>query len=99
MVDSSDIDRLDEVKQVLRDLLSHDKIMGKPLLLLGNKQDQENALDKVDLIDTLEIEDLVNEKRCPTLVESCSATEINSTTKIDPGIKKGYNWLLSYIRR
>lgn len=73
--------------------------MGKPVLILANKQDRENALDEIDLVDMLDLEDLVNEKKCPTLVESCSATEITNKTKVDPGIKKGYHWLINYIIR
>lgn len=97
MVDSSDISRMDEVKDVLHKLLSNEKITGKPVLLLANKQDQENALDEIDLVEKLDLEKIVNEKHCPTLVETCSATD--AKTKIDPGIKKGYLWLLNHIIR
>lgn len=84
---------------VLEELLSHEKISGKPVLLVANKQDQENALDEIDLIEKLDLEALVNEYQCPTLVESSSITEISNKLKIDPGIKKGYHWLLNYIIR
>ncbi|KRT78440.1 ADP ribosylation factor, partial [Oryctes borbonicus] len=99
VVDSSDFSRLNEVQEVLNNLLSHEKISGKPLLLLANKQDNENALDELDIIESLGLECLVNKQKCPTLVESCSATAASSTLKLDPGIKKGYNWLLNYIIR
>lgn len=98
VVDSSDISRLDEAKQVLTELLSHEKIARKPVLVLANKQDEENALDEVDIIEKLDLEQIVNGNECPTLVESCSATEAGNL-KIDPGIKKGYEWLLNYIVR
>lgn len=97
MVDSSDTSRMDEVKQVLHNVLSHEKITGKPVLLLANKQDQENALDEIDLVDKLDLEKTVNENHCPTLVETCSATE--AKTKVDAGIKKGYHWLVGHIVR
>lgn len=99
MIDASDIDRFDEVKTVLEDLLSHEKISGKPLLILANKQDNQEALDEIDIVEKLDLERLVNEKKCPTLVESCSAKELNQSNKIDPGIEKGYNWLLNYINK
>ncbi|RZC42653.1 ADP-ribosylation factor-like protein 13B, partial [Asbolus verrucosus] len=99
VVDSSDIFRLDEAKEVLRNLLSHEKISRKPVLILANKQDNENALDEVDIIEMLDIESVVNGNECPTLVESCSATETQGNSKVDPGIKKGYKWLLNYIVR
>jgi ADP-ribosylation factor-like protein 13B len=99
VVDSSDISRLDEAKEVLQELLSHEKISRKPVLVLANKQDNENALDEVDIIEKLDLESIVNGNECPTLVESCAATEMSGNLKLDPGIKKGYEWLLNYIVR
>lgn len=97
VIDSSDFSRFHEVKMVIEEMLGSDKIAGKPVLILANKQDNENALDEVDIIEYLNIEPLVNRQKCPTLVQSCSATEQN--LKLDPGIKKGYEWLLSNIVR
>ncbi|CAG9770938.1 unnamed protein product [Ceutorhynchus assimilis] len=94
VVDSCDSDRFKEVKDVLEEMLSNDKIAGKPLLILANKQDRESALDEIDIIECLNIEQLVNRFKCPTLVQSCSANDYN---KSDPGIQTGYDWLLSYI--
>lgn len=99
VVDSSDINRLDEAKEVLQELLSHEKISKKPVLVLANKQDNENALDEVDLIEKLDLESIVNNNQCPTLVESCSATDYQGSIKLDPNIKKGYEWLINYIIR
>lgn len=92
VVDSSDLPRLAEAKLVLKDLLAHEQVSGKPVLLLANKQDQSEALDELDLVEQLELERLVNDNRCPTLVETCSAIE---TT----GLQKGYDWLVSYVVR
>lgn len=90
---------MNEAKLVLHDLLSHEKISGKPVLLLANKQDYYNALDEIDIAEKLELENLVNTQKCPTLVESCSAMNKQSSKKIDPGIKTGYHWLINYISR
>lgn len=98
-MDSSDYTRLDEAQSVLQDLLSHSKISGKPVLLLANKQDNEYALDEIDLVEKLQLESLVNNKQCPTLVESCSAVEISKKMSVDPGIQRGYRWLMNYIIR
>ncbi|KAJ8954069.1 hypothetical protein NQ318_004374 [Aromia moschata] len=98
VVDSSDYSRFDEVKLVLEELLYDETIAGKPLLVLANKQDHENALDEIDVIEYLNIEHLVNTCKCPTLVQSCSASEKDSD-KLDPGIQKGYEWLISNIVR
>ncbi|XP_050358068.1 ADP-ribosylation factor-like protein 13B isoform X2 [Nymphalis io] len=102
VIDSSDFSRLDECKSVLEEVLSHDKISGKPVLVLANKQDKRGALDDIDVVEKLNIEPLVNRYRCPTLVESYSASPYDSKSnkiKIDPGLRKGYQWLLNYIVR
>ncbi|VEN35677.1 unnamed protein product [Callosobruchus maculatus] len=98
VIDSSDYSRLNEAKMVLEEIVSSDKITGKPLLILANKQDYENSLDEVDIIENLQVEQLVNARRCPTLVQSCSANEQNSD-RLDYGIRKGYDWLLCTIIR
>ncbi|XP_044752028.1 ADP-ribosylation factor-like protein 13A isoform X2 [Coccinella septempunctata] len=97
VVDSSDIDRLDEAKEVLESVLSHEKVTGKPLLFLANKQDDENALDEIDLHEKLNLEDMVNTYHCPTLVECCSATYSGKKAKLDSGILNGFIWLMSFI--
>ncbi|XP_050301473.1 ADP-ribosylation factor-like protein 13B [Anthonomus grandis grandis] len=96
VVDSCDSDRFQEVTTVLEEILSSDKITGKPLLILANKQDQESAFDEIDIIECLKIEKLVNKYKCPTLVQSCCANEINYK-KPDQGIKEGYQWIINHI--
>lgn len=44
---SSDDNRIDETKDVLSAFLQHDRVMGKPLLILCNKSDVEDARDEV----------------------------------------------------
>ncbi|KAL1516648.1 hypothetical protein ABEB36_000532 [Hypothenemus hampei] len=96
VIDSCDMGRFQEVRQVLEEILSNEKITGKPLLILANKQDQESALDEIDIIECLQIEEMVNKYKCPTLVQSCCASETNYT-KTDPGIREGYEWIVNYI--
>ncbi|XP_041985962.1 ADP-ribosylation factor-like protein 13B [Aricia agestis] len=101
VIDSSDYTRLEECKTVLEEVLSHDKISGKPVLVLANKQDKNGALDDLDVVEKLNIEPMVNRYRCPTLVEPYSASTDTKSKKIkiDPGLRKGYEWLLNYIIR
>lgn len=56
---------------------------------LANKQDKENALDEIDVVEQLDVEHVVNKYRCPTRVEICSAYTPD-TIKIDKGIKSGF---------
>ena len=88
VVDSIAVDRMEECRQVLENLIKNDEISGKPILLLANKQDVDGALDEIDIVDNLNLEKIVNENKCPTLVELCSA--LHFTKKIDIGIDNGY---------
>ncbi|XP_071439861.1 ADP-ribosylation factor-like protein 13B [Hetaerina americana] len=100
VLDSSDIEKVTECRDVLKNLLSDDKLSGKPLLVLGNKQDVEGALDEIDLVEMLHLEDLVNQQKCPTLVETCSAIKLTkSHFKEDQVIQNSFKWLLSLIER
>ncbi|XP_077977080.1 uncharacterized protein LOC144432691 [Glandiceps talaboti] len=96
VIDAADQDRLDESKETLKMLLSNPKVKGKPLLVLANKQDQEGALDEIDICEQLSLEDMVNESRSPCRVETCSAT-IGIGKKMDKSIKAGFKWLLLTI--
>ncbi|KTF84553.1 hypothetical protein cypCar_00010843 [Cyprinus carpio] len=79
VVDSSDRQRIKEVREALVDLLKHPRAAGKPLLVLANKQDKMNALLGNELIEILSLERLVNQSRslchiiitCMQLILSC----------------------------
>ncbi|KAB7504660.1 ADP-ribosylation factor-like protein 13B [Armadillidium nasatum] len=96
VIDSSDKDRIEECHSVLEKLLSDKKITGKPVLVLANKQDVEGALDEIDIVETLKIEQIVNSYRCPARVETCSATAIQKK-KPDKPIADGFRWLIDTI--
>lgn len=88
MVDASDMARMTECKKALENILLDSYIAGKPVLLLANKQDVEGALDEIDIVDKLDVERMVNQQKCPTLVELCSARQFSR--KMDIGINNGY---------
>ena len=52
---------MDEVKEVLLNTMKDERMRGKPLLLLANKQDQEEALDPDQLIDRLSLQEVLSE--------------------------------------
>jgi len=97
VVDSSDIQRMAEAREVLASVIQHEKIGGKPVLLLANKQDRENALDEGELLAELNVEELVNKMKTPCNLERCSATIGLNNKKMDKSIRKGLRWLLDYI--
>ncbi|KAJ7403814.1 ADP-ribosylation factor-like 13A [Pitangus sulphuratus] len=69
VLDSSDLERMEEARKVLNRVLSHPDISGKPLLLLANKQDAATALLPCEVIERLCLERLVNENRSPCRIE------------------------------
>ncbi|NWW02899.1 AR13B protein, partial [Oreocharis arfaki] len=98
VVDSSDIERMEETKQAMTEVLNSPKISGKPVLVLANKQDREGALSEADVIESLSLEKLVNEHKCLCQIEPCSAI-MGCGKKIDKSIKKGLFWLLHIIAK
>lgn len=66
------------------------------MLLLVNKQDIDGAMDETEICSSLQLEAIVNEQKCPTRVETCTAISINGK-KRDKGIDKGFKWLLGHI--
>ncbi|XP_075873624.1 ADP-ribosylation factor-like protein 13B isoform X2 [Nelusetta ayraudi] len=98
VVDSSDVQRIQETREAMAEVLKHPRIAGKPVLVLANKQDQEGALAEADIIERLSLEKLVNENKCRCQIEACSAV-LGYGKKVDKSIKKGLKWLLNNIAK
>lgn len=96
VVDASDATRLEESKKALYETEMQPRVAGKPLLVLGNKQDKEGALNENELHTQLELDTLVEKYSCPCKVFCCSAV-LGKGNKIDRQIKKGFRWLLTEI--
>ncbi|XP_068212429.1 ADP-ribosylation factor-like protein 13B isoform X4 [Palaemon carinicauda] len=96
VIDASAPNRIRECRDVLTELLSHKKITGKPVLVLANKQDVEGAMDEIDLVESLNVEEIVNKYKCPTRVETCSAITTRKN-KPDKPIADGFRWLIDTI--
>uniref|UniRef100_A0A3B4AYL0 Uncharacterized protein n=1 Tax=Periophthalmus magnuspinnatus TaxID=409849 RepID=A0A3B4AYL0_9GOBI len=96
VVDSSDRQRMKEVKEVLEELLQHPRVAGKPLLVLANKQDKMNALLGSELIEILSLEKLVNQSRSLCHIEPCSAL-MDLRRWSDRMTLRGLRWLLRAV--
>ena len=59
MVDSSSPDRFTEAADALREVMSHEKIDGKPLLVFANKQDTTDACSEAQLTSSMALEEMV----------------------------------------
>jgi ADP-ribosylation factor-like protein 13B len=59
---------------------------------LANKQDLPGALDELDLVERLNLEQVVNVYKCPTTVETCAAL-----LSPDPAIQSGFKYVNKFI--
>ncbi|XP_078493347.1 uncharacterized protein LOC100178782 [Ciona intestinalis] len=96
VVDASDKDRTEEGKEALANVLEHQFVAGKPILLLANKQDVSGAMNEADICDALDLQDVVNRNRCPCKVELCAAIK-SKPKKMDPSLQQGLGWLVRNI--
>ncbi|XP_014651207.1 PREDICTED: ADP-ribosylation factor-like protein 13A [Ceratotherium simum simum] len=96
VLDSSDLERMQEVKIILTRLLSDKRVAGKPILLMANKQDKKDALLPCDIVKYLLLERLVKENKSLYRVEPCSAIK-NLQRRNHQSIIEGLRWLLAAI--
>jgi ADP-ribosylation factor-like protein 13B len=96
VIDASNRQRVNECRDVFASFVGNEKVAGKPILILANKQDQNNALDESEIVQYLDVEDLVNKFQIPCRIEMCSAFSGSmSSSQMDPALKLGFEWLIS----
>ena len=83
VVDSNDIDRFDQARDELHAIISHKDNVGKPLLVLANKQDLPNAAGKDVLTQRLHLNSI---KSSDWFIIECSATR-------NQRARMGFEWL------
>jgi small GTP-binding protein len=83
VVDAADRDRFEQVRTEIHAIVSHKDLVGKPLLVLANKQDLPRAASKGELIDIL---NLNNIKSSQWYIVECCAIQ-NDRAKV------GFQWL------
>jgi len=83
VVDSCDRDRFEIAKTELHTLVSHKEMVGKPFLILANKQDLPGAASKEELAKVFQLESI---KSSEWYIVECSAIK-NKRARI------GFEWL------
>ncbi|XP_069752279.1 ADP-ribosylation factor-like protein 13B [Narcine bancroftii] len=99
IVDSTDVKRMEEAGKVLSEVMKNEKMSGKPVLVLANKQDKAEALPEFDIIEQLSLGKQANENKSICHIEPCSATLDYAEKKLDKTILKGLRWLLHTIAK
>nr|XP_039264453.1 LOW QUALITY PROTEIN: ADP-ribosylation factor-like protein 13B [Styela clava] len=102
VVDSADVERMEECREIFDNLISDNRLCGKPVLILANKQDKPQAMDELDICNRLNLDEVVNRNESFSKVVLCSALPMSGRKKIrkpklDRGIKSGFVWLLDVI--
>jgi ADP-ribosylation factor protein 1 len=87
VVDSNDVDRFDQARDELHAIISHKDNVGKPLLVLANKQDLPHAANKEELAERLALTTIKSSK---WFIIECSAT-LNQRAKL------GFEWLAQQL--
>lgn len=87
VVDSNDQDRFEQARDELHSVISHKDNVGKPLLVLANKQDLPYAVSKDVLAERLMLCEI---KSSAWFVIECSATQ-NQRAKL------GFEWLATQL--
>jgi len=88
VIDASDMERFEESRDTLQQLLSHPDLAGVPLLLLANKQDAEAALSPLEI-----------RSRLQATLEGVETQQLFATTALNgEGIEEGIRWLVDAMR-
>jgi ADP-ribosylation factor-like protein 13B len=85
VVDAADAARLDEVREVLHAAVSGPALVGKPVLVIANKQDVAGALSAAELAERLGLAEI---KASANQMHACEARNLN-----DVRIAKAFKWL------
>ncbi|XP_052192621.1 ADP-ribosylation factor-like protein 8a isoform X2 [Diospyros lotus] len=78
VVDAADMDNLPISRRELHDLLSKPSLSGIPLLVLGNKVDKAEALDKQSLTDQMDLESISDREVCCFMISCKNSTNIDT---------------------
>ncbi|XP_021708319.1 ADP-ribosylation factor-like protein 13B [Aedes aegypti] len=95
VIDASSINNICQSYKIFKNLMAHDFLIGKPFLIIANKQDLPGSVDCIDICEYLDVEFLANKFRNPCMLEACG-NWANESNEYD-GLKLGINWLVKTI--
>lgn len=95
VIDASSINNICQSYKIFKNLMAHDFLIGKPFLIIANKQDLPGSVDCIDICEYLDVEFLANKFRNPCMLEACGNWE-DESDEYD-GLMLGVNWLVKTI--
>lgn len=90
VVDSTDVDRIEEARNELHSLLREDELRNTSILVYANKQDLPNALSPSEIIDKLSMHSIPQHATRQWFVQPCCAVD-------GSGLVEGLSWLSSAV--
>lgn len=90
VIDTTNHDRLLIARSLLSSIFLQTKLAGKPILVIGSKQDLDGAIDYLDFCTYLDIEHMANLSRTPCFVAAIGQDETND-------LHSGMEWLTQTI--
>ena len=87
VIDSTDKDRLDIVKQELFLLINEEDLRGVPIAILANKQDIEGALSDIEISESLELSEIKNNQWAI----------FKTIAKTGVGLDNAFKWLIGIL--
>lgn len=91
VVDSTDRERLEECKNTLKEVVVNEATEGIPLLMLANKQDCEDSMDVVDIIEIF--------NKIAEHVSARDSRVLPISAKEGTGVKEAGKWLAVRLGR
>lgn len=95
VLDASSINSICQSYSIFKNLMAHDFLIGKPFLIIANKQDVPGSVDCIDICEYLDIEFLANKFRNPCMVEACG-NWTRESNEYD-GLMSGMSWLVKTV--
>ncbi|KAN0030679.1 hypothetical protein ACTA71_009320 [Dictyostelium dimigraforme] len=87
VVDSTDRERIEEVKEEIDNILIQDELRGTHLLIFANKQDMNGAMNTAEIVNFLNLNSIKDRK---WYVQPCSAIRSD-------GIYEGFDWVANSL--
>ena len=88
VVDSTDRERMGQVKNELQKLLSNADVQNAVFLILANKQDLADAMSSAEITEMLQLHEIKQSECC--IQASCALT--------GEGLREGLDWIASRLR-
>ena len=97
MVDAKDVERLQESKDALDELLGMEQLNKVPFLILGNKIDHPDAVSEDELRRSLGLSQTTGKGKTPQIEGVRQIEVFMCSVVMRQGYREGFQWLSQYV--